>query len=213
MSPILGTSVYLVDMLAHEFASADLKVIDHDTTAPPGADDLRKLSAPLSDILTAELDGAQGSLRVPTVEILLAALGPAISRTIGDGMLAVDVAGRGRSIPLTCIPLRETDATELLAMVHHTLATVPAASRRAARKPSDVLLSCGAPGRPAKGATYALELWVYRADGVLQLDWWYDSRRMDEYTVEELSEQFPLALIEVTSEAISPIGPGFAAVG
>src|SRR5262245_40615120 len=149
MSPILGTSVYIEGMLAQEFASADLKVVDHDITAPPGADDLRKLSAPLSDILTAEVDGAQGSLRVPTGELPLAALGPSISRTIGDGVLAVDVAGRGRAIPLTCIPLAETDATELLAVVHHTLATVPAASRRAARKPSDVLLSCGAPGRPA----------------------------------------------------------------
>ena len=40
------------------------------------------------------------------------------------------------------------------------------------------------------------------ADGLVQLDWWYDTRSFDSYTVEELAEQFPLALIELTSEAM-----------
>ena len=35
----------------------------------------------------------------------------------------------------------------------------------------------------------------------MQLDWWYDTRSFDAYTVEELAEQLPLALIELTSEA------------
>jgi hypothetical protein len=34
------------------------------------------------------------------------------------------------------------------------------------------------------------------------MDWWYDARRLDAATVEELTEQFPLALIELTSEAL-----------
>ena len=42
---------------------------------------------------------------------------------------------------------------------------------------------------------------MHRADGLVQLDWWYDTRSFDAYTVEELAEQFPLALIEMTSEA------------
>jgi hypothetical protein len=199
-------------MLAQTFASGTFRVVDHDIDEPPRIDDLMKMPAPLSDILTAELDGAQGSLRVPATEILLAALGRAISRTLGDGVVAVDVAEQGRSVPLTCAPERVTSATDLLALVHRTLAGVPVAPRSAATNPSDVLLSCGGSERPARETGHALELWAYRADGVLQLDWWYDVRRVEEYTVEELAEQFPLALIEMTSEAMSPVGPEFAAV-
>src|SRR4051794_3369293 len=33
-------------------------------------------------------------------------------------------------------------------------------------------------------------------------DWWYDTRSFDAYTVEELTEQLPIALIELTSEAM-----------
>ncbi len=47
-----------------------------------------------------------------------------------------------------------------------------------------------------------LELRAYRADDLVQLDWWYDTRSFDPYTVEELAEQLPLALIELTSEAM-----------
>ena len=32
------------------------------------------------------------------------------------------------------------------------------------------------------------------------VDWWYDTRSFDAATVDELAEQFPLALIELTSE-------------
>ncbi len=52
------------------------------------------------------------------------------------------------------------------------------------------------------GLRHALELRAYRADGLVQLDWWYDTRSFDAYTVEELVEQLPLALIELTSEAM-----------
>jgi hypothetical protein len=51
----------------------------------------------------------------------------------------------------------------------------------------------------------ALQLSAYRRDGILHLDWWYDNRRFDDYTVAELAEQFPLALIELTSEAVGPL--------
>jgi phthiocerol/phenolphthiocerol synthesis type-I polyketide synthase E len=54
------------------------------------------------------------------------------------------------------------------------------------------------------GLGHALELRAYRADGLVQMDWWYDTRRLDRHTVEELTEQFPLALIELTSEGIGP---------
>lgn len=39
----------------------------------------------------------------------------------------------------------------------------------------------------------------HSGDSHLRIDWAYDTRNFDRYTVEELSEQFPLALIEVTS--------------
>jgi hypothetical protein len=202
-------------MLAHDFAGASLRVVDYNVSAPPCVDDLAKLSAPLSSMLTAELDAAQRCLRLQTAEILLAALGRAISRTIGDGVAAVDLAGRDRSVPLTCTPTRETSATEMLGIVHRTLAGVAIPGRFTARTPSDILLSDvgTVPRGPTKDANYALQLWAYRNDGVLQLDWWYDVRRMERSTVEELSEQLPLALIELTSEAIPPIEPESAMAG
>ena len=51
-----------------------------------------------------------------------------------------------------------------------------------------------------------LELHAHRRDGVsCVLDWWYDTRSFEPYTVEELAEQFPYALIELTSEATAPM--------
>ena len=55
------------------------------------------------------------------------------------------------------------------------------------------------------GLGYALELRGYRMDGLLHLDWWYDSTRFDRYTIEELMEQFPLAVFEMTSDAAAPV--------
>jgi hypothetical protein len=55
------------------------------------------------------------------------------------------------------------------------------------------------------GLGYALELRAYHTDGELHLDWWYDTTRFDRYTVEELAEQFPLALFEMTSDAAAPV--------
>jgi len=55
------------------------------------------------------------------------------------------------------------------------------------------------------GLGYALELRAYRVDGLLQLDWWYDTGRFDSYTIEELMEQFPFALFEMTSDAAAPV--------
>ena len=37
------------------------------------------------------------------------------------------------------------------------------------------------------------------------LDWWYDANRFDRYTIDELIEQFPLALFEMTSDAAAPV--------
>jgi hypothetical protein len=70
---------------------------------------------------------------------------------------------------------------------------------------SDVLFANGdsAAARPHIG--HLLELRAYRRGDVVALDWWFDARSFESYTVEELAEQFPLALIELTSEATPPI--------
>ena len=87
------------------------------------------------------------------------------------------------------------------------LGTVPALPSSEQRTHADI--DPAMPVRDSRpGLGHALELRAYRVDGLLHLDWWYDTRRLDRSTVEELTEQFPLALIELTSEAISPFHQG-----
>ncbi len=164
--------------------------------------------------MTAEVDGATEWLGVAADEILLAALGRTIARTIGDGVVAVDVTGERRwllrAIPLTCATAQQASPTEMLGTVHRMLGAVPAND---AGLSSEIFLNYI--GTLPDGTTpiyetppglgYALELRVYRTDGVLHLEWWYDTSRFDRYTVEELTEQFPLALFEMTSDAAAPV--------
>ena len=185
-------------MLIAEFASSPLRIADHDTIDAPEPADLAKVSAPLNSTLTGELDGAQWYLGVAADEILLAALGLAIARTIGEGVVLVDVAGHSGSVPLSCTSAGLATATETLGAVHRTLSAGPTAPKIAAAPPSEIFFSYLA---TEPGLRHALELRAYRADDLVQLDWWYDTRSFDAYTVEELAEQLPLALIELTSEA------------
>jgi hypothetical protein len=191
-----------------------LRVTDHDVAEPVRPDDLANLSAPLTSMLTSELDEAQRYLEVTPGELILAALSGAIARAIGDGEVRVDVYGHDRPISLSCMTARQADATGMLRAVHRTLAAPQASGGALPRadvffsyigtvaEPSLVDL---APAEMLSGRGYALALRVYRSGGQLQMDWWHDARRLDESTVEELTEQFPLALIELTSEAIPPI--------
>lgn len=183
-------------MLAHDFATATLQVADHDVAGRP---DLAKLSAPLTPTLTAELDGAAQNLPVPAEAIVLAALGRTIARTIGEGAVAVDLAGRDRAVSLPCASDRTTSATDMVAAVRRLLAAAPAEQCVAVRPPSEICFSFDG---ETPASEHALELRAYRAGGVMQLDWCYDTHRFEPYTVEEFTEQFPLALIELTSEAI-----------
>ena len=193
-------------------AMPTLRVVDHDIaegTSPV----LEKLSTPASDELTAEVDGATEWLGLAADEILLAALGRTIARTIGEGVVAVDVTGQARwlvhAIPLTCATAQQASPTEMLGNVHRMLGAVPPQS---ASLRSEIFLNYI--GTLPDGTTpmyetppglgYALELRVYRTDGQLHLDWWFDTNRFDRYTIEELTEQFPLALYEITSDAAAP---------
>ena len=53
------------------------------------------------------------------------------------------------------------------------------------------------------GLGHALELRVYRTAGLLHLDWWFDTRRLQPADVKTLAEHFPVALTELTQEAIA----------
>ncbi len=186
-------------MLIAEFASSPLRIADHETVDAPQAGDLTKISAPLNSTLTGELDGAQWYLELTGEEILLAALGLAIARTIGEGVVPVDVAGHSGSVLLSCTSAGLATATEALGAVHRHLSAGSIAPKLAAQPPSEIFFSYL---DTEPGLRHPLELRAYRADGLVQLDWWYDTRSFDAYTVEELTEQLPLALIELTSEAM-----------
>jgi len=186
-----------------------LQVSDHDVAGPTRPDDLAKLSAPLTGMLTSELDGAQHDLGVTTAELLVAALGRALARAIGAGELRVDVAGQ--RISLACLTTRQCDATDVLYAVHRTFTTTVHSVPNGAVLPADISFSYFDAGLepslvnviPAGGHVLALR--AYPSGDAMQLDWWYDARRLDQTTVEDLAEQFPLALIELTSEAGPPL--------
>ncbi len=193
-------------------AAATLRVVDHEIAIETRPEALARLSTPPTVELTAELDGATPWLGLAADEILLAALGRTIARTIGDGVVAVDVAGGHgwllHAVPLICATAKQASPTEMLRGVHHALA---ADAHLPVRPPSEILLNCvDSPSDAAtsmhepQGLGHVLELRVYRTAGLIHLDWWYDADRLDHYTVEELTEQFPLALFEMTSDAEPP---------
>jgi phthiocerol/phenolphthiocerol synthesis type-I polyketide synthase E len=53
------------------------------------------------------------------------------------------------------------------------------------------------------GLGHALELRVYRSSGVLHLNWWYDSRRIDPAVVQSLADGFSTTVMDVAREAIA----------
>ena len=52
------------------------------------------------------------------------------------------------------------------------------------------------------GLGHAVELRVYRAAGVLHLDWWYDTRRLDP-TAGFARPAFAATVVEFTREAVT----------
>ncbi len=89
-------------------AKATLRVASSEVSEPPGVDDLERLSSTLSVSETTEIDDARRRLRLPIDEILLAALGRTIAATVGDGGVAVDLGGPGRSVLKPDVDLRRT---------------------------------------------------------------------------------------------------------
>ena len=125
--------------------AADLRVVGSEVSEPPGVADLVRLSSSLTVSETSEIDDARRRLRVPIDEILLAALSRTIAATVGDGAVAIDLVGPGRSVlrpdvdlrrtvgcftalypvALRCANGEDTSARQLLDGVHDTLNAVP----------------------------------------------------------------------------------------
>ncbi|CRZ14544.1 hypothetical protein [Mycolicibacterium neworleansense] len=172
-------------------------IADYATVGPPVASDMATVSSSLDDVLSAELHGAQAAMGCGAEQLLLAALGRTVARTIGEGLLVVDIVSGPeragfRRVGVPCMADRGLSGAELL------VAARPGAD--IGDHPSaDVSFAYGA-GPRAGQSEHPLALQV-RCDTAttMRLDWRFDSRRFDRCTVDELAEQFPLALIEVTS--------------
>ncbi|MHC9292790.1 polyketide synthase [Mycobacterium sp. LTG2003] len=170
-------------------------IADHATATPPRPSDVSTVSNALDAVLAAELHGAQEVMGCSAHEIVLAAFGRTVARVIGDGMLVVDVDthdGASRRVAVPCVSQRGLSGSELLA-------TARSAAEGAAHVTAAVRIGHGE-GAFAEPGRYLLEMDVHSGPaGTLTVDWSFDVRSFDAYTVEELAEQFPLALIEVTS--------------
>jgi phthiocerol/phenolphthiocerol synthesis type-I polyketide synthase E len=53
------------------------------------------------------------------------------------------------------------------------------------------------------GLGHAIEFRIYRSGGVLNLDWWYDTRRVESATAQSLADGFTKALMELTRKALA----------
>lgn len=199
-----------------ECALATIHVVDYgapDASRPAG---MVRLSTPDNEELTAELDGASEWLGAPSDELLLAALARTIATTLGEGIVPIDVASERGSlldaVPIMCVTAAQADATDMLRGVHSALAS---ATERTADAMSEVYLNYlgEVPGssipvpvqETPPGLGHALEMRVYRTQGLVHIDWWYDKSHFEPYTVEELAEQFPRALDEMTTDALPAV--------
>lgn len=126
-------------------AKATLRIAAAGDHRQPESGDLTRLSSALSVSETMEIDDARRTHKVSLDELLLAALSRTVANTVGEGVLAVDLAGPGRSVlkpevdlrrtvgwfttlypvALPCATRRDASAGQLLSTVHDTLKAVP----------------------------------------------------------------------------------------
>ncbi len=244
-------------------AGANLRVAGAGVHEAPRVADLSRLSTTLTVAETTEIDDARRRLRVPIDEMLLAALGQTIAAAVGEGSVAVDVNGDGRSVLKPDVDLRRTvgwfstvypvalncaianangaNAKQALDEVHTALAAVPhygigygllrylyAPTARAlgVSRPAEIFFNyigtipelpalgddvavqfdsdTALPVREAiPGLGHAIELRVFRSGGVLHLDWWHDTRRVDAARVQSLADGFSRDLLDLIREALA----------
>lgn len=155
------------------------------------------VSSSLDEVLSAELHEATFAMGCTAEELLLAALGRTVARAIGEGLLIVDVVSGPeragyRRVGVSCVAHRGLSGPELFDAARPE---VDGDDHPAA----DLGFAYG-DGSRAGQCAHPLSLHIDQDSATtLHLDWRFDSRGFDHHTVLELAEQFPLALIEVTS--------------
>jgi phthiocerol/phenolphthiocerol synthesis type-I polyketide synthase E len=95
------------DFWLQSASGTDLRV-GSEADEPPGVADLTRLSSTLSASDTTELDDARRRLALPIEDVMLAALARTIATTVGEGTVAVDLGGPGRSVLKPDVDLRRT---------------------------------------------------------------------------------------------------------
>jgi phthiocerol/phenolphthiocerol synthesis type-I polyketide synthase E len=242
--------------------AANLRLAGDATDEAPSVAELARLPSALTVAETNELDDARRRLRVPIDEMLLAALSQTVATVVGEGSVAVDLSGQGRSVLKPDVDLRRTvgwfstvypvalncarsesaSAKQLLDDVHSTLNAVPhygigygllrylyapTARQLGATGPADIFFSyvgtipelpllasddapvqfdtdAALPVRePIPGLGHPIEFRVYPCAGALNLDWWYDTRRVESVTVQSLADAFSRTLLELLREALA----------
>ena len=133
------------DYWLENVTSATMRLADDRVTERPRARDTTRVSSSLTTDQTAEVDDARRRSTRTMDAILLGALSRTLAQVIGEGVVAVDLDGAGRSVlkpdvdlrrsvgwfttiypvPLTCATEKHTGAIELLDSVHQTLSAVP----------------------------------------------------------------------------------------
>ncbi|MEI7913510.1 MAG: beta-ketoacyl synthase N-terminal-like domain-containing protein [Mycobacteriaceae bacterium] len=125
--------------------AATLRLAGPFTGNAPGSADLTRVASALTPEQTSQVDNARRVLQASIEEILLAALARCLAATVGDGVVAVDLAGNGRAvlrpevdfrrtigwfstiypIALPCIGETGASAAQLLEEVSQTIKAVP----------------------------------------------------------------------------------------
>ena len=172
-------------------------IADYGTAGPPVAADMATVSSSLDDVLSAELREAEIAMGCTAEELLLAALGRTVARTIGDGLLIVDVVSGPertgyRRVGVSCVSHRGLSGPELFDAARPDVDS--------GDHPSADLGFAYGEGPRAGQCDHPLVVHIaHDSATTMRLDWRFDCRGFDHCTVHELAEQFPLALIEVTS--------------
>ena len=124
--------------------SATMRLADEGVAEPPHAADLTRLPSTLTAVQTEAVDNARRRIRMTMDEVLLGALASTIAQVAGDGVVAVDLQGAGRSVLKPDVDLRRTvgwfttiypvpltcttdtrGAIDLFADVHEMFSSVP----------------------------------------------------------------------------------------
>ncbi|MFT4042002.1 MAG: beta-ketoacyl synthase N-terminal-like domain-containing protein [Gordonia sp. (in: high G+C Gram-positive bacteria)] len=99
----------------------------------------------------------------------------------------------------TAVRLAAADSPDILFSFTGTIPDLSAATDAPVQLDADAALAIG---EAVPGFGHAIEVRCYRAGGVLHLDWWHDSRRIDAQQVGSLAGAVVNALVDLSREAI-----------